>query len=63
MTPLSNPSFYHPNLFISKGWNTVKDADNIVVLKHGNVVEQGKHNELEKKHGLYHSMVSKQRGT
>jgi len=45
------------------GWNTVKNADDIVVLKQGKIVEHGKHSELEKKEGgLYASMVTKQRG-
>lgn len=40
--------------------STVKDADNIVVLDHGKIVEQGNHQELVAKRGLYFSLVRKQ---
>jgi ABC-type multidrug transport system fused ATPase/permease subunit len=36
--------------------STIRDADLIVVLEHGRVVEQGSHNELMEKRGLYTSL-------
>ena len=38
----------------------MKNADNIVVLKQGEVVEQGTHNELVDKRGEYYSLVKNQ---
>lgn len=40
--------------------STIKDADNIVVMSQGRIVEQGTHNELLKKQGAYHSLVTAQ---
>ena len=40
--------------------STVKDADNIVVLDHGCVVEQGNHQELVKQHGTYYTLIKNQ---
>jgi ATP-binding cassette subfamily B protein len=36
--------------------STIRDADLIVVLEHGKVVEQGTHDELMAKQGLYTSL-------
>jgi ABC-type multidrug transport system fused ATPase/permease subunit len=36
--------------------STIRDADLIVVLEHGKVVEQGTHDELLRKQGLYLSL-------
>jgi len=36
--------------------STIRDADLIVVLEHGKVVEQGTHDELLEAHGLYRSL-------
>ncbi len=36
--------------------STIRDADLIVVLEHGRVVEQGSHDELMRKRGLYTSL-------
>ncbi len=38
--------------------STVVNADRIVVLHHGEIVEQGTHTELLEKQGLYHQMYS-----
>lgn len=40
--------------------STIKDADNIVVMSQGKIVEQGTHNELLKKQGAYHMLVTAQ---
>jgi len=40
--------------------STVKNADNIVVLDKGEIVEQGTHNELAAKKGVYYELVKNQ---
>lgn len=40
--------------------STVKNADNIIVLNKGNVVEQGTHKELTQLHGYYYNLVKNQ---
>lgn len=42
--------------------STIRDADRILVLEKGTVVEQGSHDELMKEHGgyRYRSLVQKQ---
>ena len=40
--------------------STVKDADQIVVLKHGHIVEIGTHEELVEKRGDYYTLVKNQ---
>ena len=40
--------------------STVKNADNIVVLEKGKIVEQGTHNELTKLRGVYYELVKNQ---
>ena len=40
--------------------STVKDADNIVVLDKGQVVEEGTHEELTAKRGIYYKLVKNQ---
>jgi ATP-binding cassette subfamily B protein len=40
--------------------NTIRNADNILLIKNGSIAEQGKHDELMKQGGLYKSMVEKQ---
>lgn len=39
---------------------TIKNADVILVMKNGNIVEQGSHNELLAKKGFYHTLYNSQ---
>lgn len=43
--------------------STIKDADQIIVLHHGEVVEQGTHQELLEAHGYYFKLVENQMTT
>lgn len=47
-------------LVIAHRLNTIRDADNIIVIKEGNIVEQGTHNELISLNGIYNNMVELQ---
>ena len=40
--------------------STVRDADNIIVLDKGQVVEQGTHEQLTARHGTYYTLVKNQ---
>lgn len=42
--------------------STIRNADKIVVLKNGSVVEQGGHSELMQLGGHYHALVTAQMG-
>ncbi|ETW76251.1 ABC transporter [Heterobasidion irregulare TC 32-1] len=48
------------SIFIAHRLRTVVEADLIIVLKEGEVVEQGTHEELIKEGGLYHGMWQQQ---
>jgi ATP-binding cassette, subfamily B, multidrug efflux pump len=43
--------------------STIQDADQILVLHHGEIVERGNHQELLAKRGLYHKMYLLQNGS
>ena len=47
---------------ISVRLSTVKNADQIVVLDKGKVVETGNHKDLTVKHGAYYNLVKNQFG-
>lgn len=40
--------------------STIRDADEIIVMKHGEVKERGKHEELLALNGFYRQLVSRQ---
>ena len=48
------------SLVIAHRLSTIQKADNIVVLRKGQIVEQGKHEELLNKKGEYYKLVSMQ---
>lgn len=47
-------------IVIAHRLSTVKNADNIIVLKHGEVVESGTHAELVGRHGHYYELIRNQ---
>ena len=49
-------------MIIAHRLSTIRDADQIIVLNQGCIVETGSHEELLKKMGLYKQLVSKQLG-
>ncbi|KAK9472684.1 P-loop containing nucleoside triphosphate hydrolase protein [Dipodascopsis tothii] len=48
-------------IVIAHRLSTIKDADQIVVMAKGKIVEQGTHNELLDRHGMYYELVDAQR--
>uniref|UniRef100_A0A4W5PE35 ABC-type oligopeptide transporter ABCB9 n=1 Tax=Hucho hucho TaxID=62062 RepID=A0A4W5PE35_9TELE len=57
---LNNKMRQHTVLVIAHRLSTVERADNIIVIDHGCVVEQGPHNQLMAKGGLYCKLVQRQ---
>ncbi len=47
-------------LIVAHRLSTVKDADNIIVLGNGHVLEEGTHHELTEKRGAYYTLVKNQ---
>ncbi|NAW49925.1 ATP-binding cassette domain-containing protein [Elizabethkingia argentiflava] len=47
-------------MIVAHRLSTVKHADQIIVLKHGQIVEQGKHQELIRQKGDYYHLVKNQ---
>jgi len=48
------------SIIIAHRLSTIRDADKIVVLDHGNILEQGTHDELMKLRGKYYNLVLSQ---
>lgn len=48
------------SLMIAHRLSTVRNADMILVVRNGRIVEQGTHSELLKKHGYYYELYSRQ---
>jgi len=48
------------SIVIAHRLSTIQNADHIVVMKKGEIVEQGTHTDLLAKEGLYHSLVGMQ---
>ena len=40
--------------------STIRNADHIVVLDHGKIVEEGNHNELIAQKGIYYGLIKDQ---
>jgi ATP-binding cassette subfamily B protein len=47
-------------IIVAHRLSTVKNADNIIVLENGEIVEQGNHNDLTKLRGKYYELVKNQ---
>ncbi len=47
-------------IIVAHRLSTIQDADNIIVLEQGKVVEQGTHKDLIRKQGVYHKLVQMQ---
>lgn len=47
-------------IMIAHRLSTIREADNIIVLDHGNILEQGNHDTLMRKKGVYYELVKAQ---
>ncbi|CAB3362047.1 Hypothetical predicted protein [Cloeon dipterum] len=57
---LDRASLGRTTIIVAHRLSTIRNADKIVVLSGGYVVEEGTHNELMKLHGHYHELVTAQ---
>jgi len=57
---LENMMKNRTSIVIAHRLSTIQNADEIVVLNKGEIVEQGKHNELIAKKGVYKKLVDMQ---
>ena len=57
---LENMMKNRTSIVIAHRLSTIKNADTIVVIQKGKIVEQGKHQELLDKHGVYSKLVEMQ---
>ena len=56
----SNVDTVRTSFVIAHRLKTILNSDKIVVLKDGNVIEEGNHDELIKKHGFYYGLYTNQ---
>ena len=56
-TALENMMKNRTSIVIAHRLSTIQNADLIVVMKQGKIVEQGKHQELLNQKGMYHKLV------
>lgn len=47
-------------IMIAHRLSTIREADNIIVLDHGHIMEQGSHQQLMEKKGIYYGLVKAQ---
>ncbi|MFD2213063.1 ABC transporter ATP-binding protein [Metabacillus endolithicus] len=47
-------------IMIAHRLSTIREADNIIVLDHGSIMEQGNHGQLMEKQGVYYGLVKAQ---
>lgn len=57
---LENMMKNRTSIVIAHRLSTIQNADNIIVMQKGEIVEQGKHQELLDKKGTYHKLVEMQ---
>jgi subfamily B ATP-binding cassette protein MsbA len=57
---LENMMKNRTSIVIAHRLSTIQNADTIVVLNKGRIVEQGKHADLLAKKGMYYSLVEMQ---
>ena len=57
---LENMMKNRTSVVIAHRLSTIQNADHIIVMKQGEIVEQGKHQELLDKKGVYYSLVMMQ---
>jgi ATP-binding cassette, subfamily B, multidrug efflux pump len=62
-TALSKMRKGRTTIAIAHRLSTIQDADQIIVLHHGEIVERGTHQELISQQGLYHKMYLLQNGS